>query len=229
MASSSTVCQIKGTTQAPLGLRFRREGVEVRKLEYQTLRPDADQRWLYELEPKHATIVWGSRSSWTRDKEQLVNVSDENRGYHRFLFGDPEWQDYEFSFDFRSDDPNALSAQVRAGDAEHVGEFGLSWHGNKATLTERSPARPYAPMTMTEMIRLKPDQWYSVRVVVRGTHMEGYLDGQLIHETDEAPYDRGRVGIMMWRRSPDQKTEFRDIKVKSLGGAILWQGPPKLP
>jgi tRNA A-37 threonylcarbamoyl transferase component Bud32 len=72
--------------------------------------------------------------------------------------------------------------------------------------------------------RLEPDEWYNVKVEVRGALMRCFLDGQELFDGSDARFTRGRAGIS----SSDPSVRFRNIKVTAPNGSIIWQGPPDL-
>jgi len=56
-------------------------------------------------------------------------------------------------------------------------------------------------------------QWHTLRVVAKGNHVQGYLDGQLLLEHRDPSFAAGRVGL--WTKA-DSVTAFRDLVVSTL-------------
>jgi hypothetical protein len=63
-----------------------------------------------------------------------------------------------------------------------------------------------------EGIRVPAGEWHRLRVIVKGDHMEGYLDGQKEWEINDTTYeDAGQVGL--WSKS-DAQTHFDGFQAK---------------
>lgn len=65
----------------------------------------------------------------------------------------------------------------------------------------------------------------SIRVKVRGSRFQCFIDGQRQFNEDDSRFTRGRIGL--WANKATGK--FRNIKVTSRAGKILWNGLPDLP
>lgn len=114
-------------------------------------------------------------------------ISQTNRGDGRILMGDPKWPDYTLS----------LKARKTAGDEGFVvffrnseGGSTLEWniggwrnteHGIQAHLASHS-----ADINLVERKpgSIEENRWYDVKVVVAGSQVKCYLDGELIHDVD---------------------------------------------
>ena len=170
--------------------------------------------------------IYGSVSNWSELDGELVSVSDVVRGYAGIVFGNADWHDYEFSFDFTcSTPPICTSAFFHANDTS-TNEFGLVWHRSAATYSIRESN--YQLQRQQPMERLKADTWYSVRVRVVGGKLQGFLDDQLLMDCEVEVSANGSVGFLCYRRSPGEKTRFRNIRVVSTSGEELWSGTPDL-
>jgi Domain of Unknown Function (DUF1080) len=55
--------------------------------------------------------------------------------------------------------------------------------------------------------------WQELRVEVRGNHLHGYLNGQLVNEGTDDSYPAGQVGL--WTKA-DSATCFDDMHIKAL-------------
>ncbi|MGD0767084.1 MAG: protein kinase [Tepidisphaeraceae bacterium] len=75
-----------------------------------------------------------------------------------------------------------------------------------------------------QQYRLEPDQWYNVKVEVRGPEIQCFLDGQERFGGRDTRIARGRAGLS----SSDFTTRFRNIKLTAPDGSVIWQGPPDL-
>src|SRR6516162_11332165 len=63
-----------------------------------------------------------------------------------------------------------------------------------------------------EGIKVPSGEWHRLRVIVKGDHMEGYLDGQKEWEINDTTYeDAGQVGL--WSKA-DAQTHFDEFKAE---------------
>lgn len=175
-----------------------------------------------------AEITHGNAGDWAIEGDQLVTTSSQSRGYYGMLFGDRDWTDYEFSFDFKcSTSPICTSAYIRAPDPNNTFEVGLVWHNCVATLAQRQGG--YRTFVREKMQRLAAERWYTVRVIVSNGDVEGYLDGERFLEVKDQLPDSGRVGFLCYRWTAGEKTAFKNIRVIDADGRPLWTGLPTLP
>jgi hypothetical protein len=70
--------------------------------------------------------------------------------------------------------------------------------------------------SMLESARVRPPalgQWHTVRVVVAGDHVQGWLDGALLLDARDARFKAGRVGL--WTKA-DSVTAFDDLAIRGV-------------
>jgi hypothetical protein len=65
-------------------------------------------------------------------------------------------------------------------------------------------------------------------VSTRGDRTECRVDDVSVFAVTNNPYPTGRVGLRIWRVW-EGKTRFRNLKVTSPHGVLLWTGLPRLP
>lgn len=170
--------------------------------------------------------IIGSKANWKIIGNEVISTSDRRRGYSGLLFGDIGWGDYDFVFEFNSStNPICTSAFFRSSENE-TNEFGLVWHNSVATYSRRRSN--YDLQTRQPMERLKSNHWYTIKVSVRGKRMKGFLDGNLLIDTDDVTSQNGFVGFLCYRRTPGEITRFRNIKVTSAEGKKIWSKTPNL-
>jgi len=74
--------------------------------------------------------------------------------------------------------------------------------------------------------RIEKDRWYCVRVRCEGGRLTAFLDDRLLLEyEDAAPIASGTVGLGTWHT----RARFRNLRVASLDGRVLFEGRPPLP
>ncbi|HEV3304339.1 MAG TPA: SUMF1/EgtB/PvdO family nonheme iron enzyme [Planctomycetaceae bacterium] len=69
------------------------------------------------------------------------------------------------------------------------------------------------------------NQWYSLKVEVRGDIYRAYLDGHLEYELPNPKFRRGRIGLY----TDTTAARFRRIKVSDPQGHVMFEGLPDLP
>jgi predicted Ser/Thr protein kinase len=164
----------------------------------------------------------GIDGQWLRAGDELVQT-DLASG--RLFFGDIEWTNYDFSCEaMRVEGTNAFDIIVRAADKYNYYLLDLGgWNNTKRAWSSVNEG------VGTEFkgwrnARATANQWYRVRVSVRGPHCQCYVDEQLIFDFTDHSHLGGAVGLNTFKT----KARFRNIKVTAPDGKILWEGVPEL-
>jgi serine/threonine protein kinase len=183
-----------------------------------------------------ASILWGS-GRWEIEGDELCHYDGTGHGEQWLLFGDPSWRDYDFRFEVRHEGfPSGVTTFFRSPDDSHIQHFGFGWHDFRTALIEyrdgtdlfhrlEGPDGEYLKK-LDEPIQA--DRWYRVGVSTRGTKTECRVDDTSVFTVTNNPYEMGRVGLRIWRIWGG-KTRFRNLRVTSPEGAVLWEGVPDLP
>jgi alpha-N-arabinofuranosidase len=180
--------------------------------------------------------LWGELI-WNRSFEQnqlgqwMVRdeaIAQESMGTNvRLTFGDPNWRDYEYIleaqktggqegflilFRVRNEDDFYWCNLGGWGNVRHAIERGNKGRGRWGTVGPATPGR------------IERDRWYEIRIRCEGPKFDIWLDdNKVIEFTDgRGAHLAGSVGIGTWAT----QAVFRNIKVKSLGGDILYEGIP---
>ncbi len=165
-----------------------------------------------------------ARGDWTRDAlELLLTGSDEDA---RITFGNPEWTDYDFSFQAQViSGANDLRALFNVFDDKNYRMFELGAYGNtRRLLVDLEDGKVHGRRDREGT--LKRNKWYDVRVAVRGRQCVCFLNGVEQSRNPGGSLCEGRVGLGAVKGT---SVRFRDIKVTDEQGQPLWEGPPKLP
>jgi alpha-L-arabinofuranosidase len=94
--------------------------------------------------------------------------------------GDNFWRDYTLSLKARkANGSEGFLVLVRCLDPENyiawnLGGWGNQFHGIISRLGQQDRLIARAPGS------IEPGRWYDIRIVLKGTHLDCYLDGQLI-------------------------------------------------
>lgn len=148
-------------------------------------------------------------SAWTVGGNQKLKA-DIPVGQQQYgLTGDANWQDYmvstrincEYSKDagivFRAQDTNNLYL-LRAGYGDYMELFKRV----NGTFTRIA----YAPYS------LQLNTWHTIRAIVKGNSIRGYVDGTLMIDTVDNTFSQGRVGL----RVDSGIASFDDVRVEAL-------------
>jgi hypothetical protein len=167
---------------------------------------------------------WSLRGGkWKADGKELVQEAlDEGV---LLLFGDPKWTDYDLELEAMPTKGNGeVNAVVRAagpGDftAVILGGWTNTFHGIMPAVGGRFLANVAAPG------KTVLDQWYKLKVEVRGKTCRLFLEGKLLATHTAVPAPSGQVGL----RTVGTAARFRNIKVTDPAGKVLFEGLPTLP
>jgi serine/threonine protein kinase len=169
---------------------------------------------------------WMIGDGWSVEGDQVIK---EGLGDGSFGFGDPDWSDYDLTFQaLKSAGPHGI------GCGFHHNERKIYWlgfggpdgthsisHWNELTKEATWPHK--RPGTIQTTIRL--EEWYTVRVILRGQHIRVTLDDHLLFDVEDNFNQRGAIALRFF----DSAGRFRKIKVTAPDGSVLWEGPPDLP
>ncbi|MGD0388692.1 MAG: protein kinase [Tepidisphaeraceae bacterium] len=140
-------------------------------------------------------------------------------------FGPTDLSDYDMSFDAMTNE-NGDGKGFRVIIHNAMRNACLYWLGAEDNTLIGLYSRFEGNLTRLQWqpYRLEPDQWYNVKVQVRGAEIQCFLDGQERLGGREERITRGRAGLS----SSDITTRFRNIKLTAPDGSVIWQGPPDL-
>lgn len=146
----------------------------------------------------------------------------------RWVFGDREWTDYEFTLKARKEGGNeGFLILFRVADAEENAFywFNLGGWGNARSAVERGlgdgqrwgVVGPNVPLT------IETDRWYDLRLRCEGRRIQCWVDGEQVLDftDDERALLKGQVGVGSWAT----KVAYRDLRVVDLAGNLLFEGP----
>ena len=188
---------------------------------------DADRMTRPLDDHRDAYVVWGS--PWHIDEGHLVQAA--GWGEQWLVFGDTQWTDYIFEFEYLSrPGPCCLSTLVACDDEGKMLSCGVGWLGGRKVLELSEPKDRFQPIRESEPFQLNAtDQWRTVTTRLEAGQLSFWVDGENVWLNEPVPRTHGRVGIRTYSRSKDRELRIRNIRVKSLDGKSLWDGLPKLP
>ena len=164
------------------------------------------------------------RGKWQIEGNELVQDS-LLRGA-TVLFGDPSWTSYDLRFQAMATEGTVGFVAVCCAQARgRLRRFELGAYANKCHqlcqlvdgVWGRNP-NMYCPG------KIEFNHWYEIRIEVRGSVCCCYLDNVLLFRDDDQRFTAGRVGFL----TLGSKARFRNIKVLSKDGKVLWEGLPEL-
>ena len=163
---------------------------------------------------------------WSVSGDRLVQKSPAENV--RFLFGSPEWSDYEFTLEARKlEGAEGFLIIFRSVNKDEFYWYNLGGWGNKRHALEKGvKGRRWGVVSPSVPGRIETGKWYRIRVRCEGARLRVWLDDRLLLDfTDgKAPHLKGRVGVGTWLT----KAEFRNLKVTDLKGRVLFRGLPDL-
>jgi alpha-L-arabinofuranosidase len=148
----------------------------------------------------------------------------------RLIFGDPGWTDYEYTLEARKrGGQEGFLILFRVTDEENFYWYNLGGWGNTRHAIEKGIAgegrwKQIAPGVAG---KIEKGRWYRIRVRCEGPRFRIWLDSEKVLDfTDpDRPHPAGSAGIGAWATQND----FRNIRVESLDGEVLYEGRPDVP
>ena len=181
--------------------------------------------------------LWGELI-WNRSFEQNElgqwmaagdQIAQESMGTNvRLTFGDANWRDYEYTLEAKKtagQEGFLILFRVK-GEQDfywcNLGGWGNARHAIERGNKDRDRWGVVGPYVQG---KIDGDKWYKIRVRCEGPKFNIWLDSQQIIEfTDgQDAHLTGCVGIGTW----STQAVFRNLKVKSLDGKVLYEGVPE--
>ena len=127
-----------------------------------------------------------------------------------------DWKDYVFRVRARKIDGKEGFAVVFRAQNPDLGQhyfWNIGGWGNTAHGIETRPAKPGFPRSRGH---IETGRWYDIKVVVQGSAIRCYLDGQLIHDVRDETYASGGIGLGCFGTA----AEYRNLSVTTLDGCL---------
>ncbi len=163
---------------------------------------------------------------WTvRDNE----IAQEGMGTNvRLTFGDADWQDYEYTLEAKkTDGQEGFLILFRVRNEKDFYWCNLGGWGNERHALERglTSSNRWGPVGPQPRGRIESNKWYAIKVRCEGRHFQVWLDDAKVidYTDDQRAHLNGKVGIGTWAT----QAVFRNLKVKTLDGAVLYEGLPE--
>jgi len=174
-------------------------------------------------------LIWNrsfeqnSAGRWSVEDGRIVQ---EGMGTNqRFVFGDRTWRDYELTLEAKkTGGAEGFLVLFRVGGEKDFYWANLGGWGNVRHQLEKGTAGRGRWGTVGPRVEGKIDtgRWYPIKVRCEGMRFEVWLDGKrLIEFEDPTGHRAGAVGVGTW----STKAVFRNLKVTSLDGKVLQDGP----
>jgi tetratricopeptide (TPR) repeat protein len=171
--------------------------------------------------PARSTFVtpWSDSDHWVV-RGQEVHQLDEGPRTHVLLFGDPNWEDYDFEAEINAADGRELGLVVRATRPNNyvkaVFDASGNWHGMVAV-----PEGSNVHLILAGGHRpLTKGHWHRLCVEARGNRFKMFLDGKLLLTVDAGERLRGCVGLL----TNPAHARFRNLIVTDATGTVLLEG-----
>lgn len=163
---------------------------------------------------------------WSVQDGQIVQ---EGMGENvRLTFGDEGWKDYEYTLEAKKTggQEGFLVLFRMKNDKEfywaNLGGWGNERHAIERGLASQSRWGVVGPEARG---RIETGKWYTIKIRCEGPHFQIWLgDDRIIDYTDDSQaHLSGKVGIGTW----GTQAAFRNVKVTSLDGKVLYEGLPQ--
>jgi alpha-L-arabinofuranosidase len=182
--------------------------------------------------------LWGEQV-WNRSFEENAagrwSVENEviNQGGmgtdQRLVLGDRSWTDYEFSLEAqKTGGSEGFLIIFRETSPQVHYWYNLGgWGNTRHQLEKAGPGRARGVVGPAVRGGIDTGKWYRIRVRCEHSRIQIWLnDKQLLDFTDtHSPNLQGRVGVGTWATM----AKYRNLRVTTLDGRALLQGPPPKP
>lgn len=164
--------------------------------------------------------------AWRIEGDELIQEATE--AGVRLVFGDPNWTDYEFSLEAQKiSGREGFLVLFRVKGLRDFYWLNVGGWSNTAAAVERSIDNRRKVVSPWRPFRVEEGRWYKIRVLCQGRRIRVWVDDDLLLDftDDEDAHLGGQVGVGTW----STRAKFRNLKVTSLDGTILFEGLPEPP
>ena len=185
--------------------------------------------------PKRDSVYYGKGhiikggGQWQVQGNELV-VTRGKIIFPIVMFGDAGWRDYDFTVDaMRTLGGEGFSLIFRSTEQANQLIYMVTGRNNEVGEAQAVEMKN-VEVLQKFLVSIASNRWYTARISVRGSHVQGFLnEGTGEGETKLFDFEHsgnrvGRVGLQAsW-----SEYRFRNIKVTSPDGKLLWEGPPEI-
>jgi formylglycine-generating enzyme required for sulfatase activity len=158
---------------------------------------------------------------WHVEGDALIKSGD---GWGILQFGDPLWQDYDFSFEVvKTAGPYGAAGRFRFLDQKNYMEFDLGAGGNTIYGAATFVDRKGSFNRVKRNVSMEQDRKYRMLIKARKNHFTCYLDDEMIFDYEDDRLSHGPVGFVACQTS----ARFSSIRVTDPDGRVLWEGLPR--
>lgn len=196
-----------------------------------------------------ASVVWAAgvtpyilfHDDFEGDLSQWINVSgigyieaeDGNHVYHReggsyvgatiATAGSENWTDYAFNLRLKQIDPPYFNLVFRYTDPTHHYLLENSAYAPKIALFKKIGGG-YIELARVDQPTVL-NTWYNYRIVLQGSSIKVYVDGDLVVNVTDSSLAAGKIGVGAYSGSI---YHFDDVVVNVLVGETIWLPPISL-
>jgi alpha-N-arabinofuranosidase len=165
--------------------------------------------------------------SWYRDGDEIVQSS--NNENVRLLFGDVNWQDYEFTLQAKKDGGSEGFLVLFRANGENFYWLNLGGWGNTLHAIEKgTPGVRWGVFGSQISGSVQTGKWYDIRIRCDGNHFQVWVDGNKLFDFSDntaTAHLSGQVGVGTWVT----QARYRNFVVTDLtSGDTLFNKIPTL-
>jgi hypothetical protein len=154
---------------------------------------------------------------WRLDGDELIQDA-ENADVSFLFFGDPSWTDYDISVEARRTQGAGLGWVVfRCEDVLNYWAFGAWGPGDYRDVLTRVDGTIKSVQKKGWTI---DDEWHRFKAVVRGEHIQCFLDDEPTFDVSDSRHTRGYVALA----TTHSASRFRNLRVTDAKGHVLLDG-----
>ena len=175
-----------------------------------------EQTWSFDAD----AADWKPANGTWSVEDGIYKLAKGGRAEHS-LIGDADWEDYTVEAKVRLDEGNWAGVVYRAQSEKEYYVYYLNVPNNKTELWRHKESAWDSRDKIGELqganIKIANGEWFDMRIVVEGTSMKLWINGEEQGELKDetgADYPAGQIGVWAWETA----ASFDDVTVS--GDAI---------
>ncbi len=179
--------EAEATQEGPMPKGGIGVGTWATQSEYKDMQVTAGDRVVYFLDPAKAAKDWTpGAGQWTWENGVLRQNSDETNC--RDTSGDSNWTDYTYTLKARKlSGSEGFLIMFHAVDEDNWIWWNIGGWNNSRTAIQKTEQGASREIGQPSNFTVADNQWYDIKIELKGRQIRCYIDGQLVSEATDEP------------------------------------------